>query len=228
MDAVWTEIVEEYKTARHCLWCPKHSGNWSRDENKGYYHLWRAYHLASSAETMHPLWYARVLFMMASEQRYKQSDYIILNSYLRPCMAAYAEATQNGDMPSDDEYENAKYLYDYYSHQEANTGSSVETTERAYSYIEGLNLELNFSFHDSKVLGFSHDCDSAKLYLQYGETLITLLFEEVYEIKVSSVDPEATWILDFDCYPTFHNAQLLIFDIGFYKIQCRKISVLQQ
>lgn len=228
MDAVWTEIIEEYKTARHCLWCPKHSGNWSRKENEGYYHLWRAYHLADSAEAKQQLWYARILFMMASEQRYKQSDYIILNSYLKPCLAAFAEAAQNGDASSDEEYENAKFLHDYYLHQETNTDSSEETTQRAYLLIEGLDLQPSFQFHDSKVIGFSHDCSTAQLCLQFGETQITLLFEEIYEIKVNSADPETTWISDFDCYPTFHNAGLLIFDVGFYKIMCRKIKVLHQ
>ena len=228
MDAVWNEIIEEYNTARQCLWCPKHSGNWSRKENEGYYHLWRAYHLAHASETKQSLWYARVLFMMASEQRYKQSDYVVLNSYLRPCMVAYAEAKQSGDAPTNEEYENAKFLYDYFAHVEANTASTEEITERAYSYIEGFTSDINFQFHDSKIIGFSHDCTSAQLHLQYDETIVTILFEEIYEIEVNSVDPEVTWISDFDCYPTFHNADLLIFDVGFYKIMCKKIKLVEE
>lgn len=154
--------------------------------------------------------------------------YVILNSYLRPCMAAYAEAKRNGDAPTDEEYENAKFLYDYFVHVESNTASTEEITERAYSYIEGFSSDMNFQFHDSKVIDFSHDCTSAQLHLQYDDTIVTILFEEIYEIEVNSVDPEVTWISDFDCYPTFRNPDLLIFDVGFYKIQCRKIKLVQQ
>lgn len=40
-----------------------------------------------------------------------------------------------------------------------------------------------------------------------------------------NVDPLQSWITDFDCYPCFHNKDLLTFDIGYYKIVCSKISV---
>lgn len=228
MDTIWNEIIKEYKSARACLWCTTKCGFWYRKENEGYYHMWRAYHLASSCETKQPLWYARVLYMMASEQQHKQDDYVILNSYLRPCMAAYAESKQNGDNPTDMEYEKAKYLFDSFVHVASNTGSSEETTRCSYSYIEGFSPEMRFEFHDSKVISFSHDCSSAQLRLQYDGTRVTLLFEDICEIDICSPDPEHTWIYDFNCYPAFHNADILIFDTDFYKIKCRKIKLLQQ
>ena len=166
--------------------------------------------------------------MMASEQQHKQDDYVILNSYLRPCLAAYAESKQNGDNPTDMEYEKAKYLFDSFVHVASNTGSSEEITRRAYSCIEGFTPEMNFEFHDSKVISFSHDCSSAQLRLQYDGTYVTLLFEDICEIDICSPDPEHAWIYDFNCYPAFHNADILIFDTDFYKIKCKKIKLLQQ
>lgn len=223
----WDEIIKEYKAARYCLWCPKHCGNWSKNEDEGYYHMWRAYYLAKSSDVKQALWYARILYMVASEQQKSQSEYILLNRYLKPCMDAYAKAIQSGEAPSDAEYKNAKFLYDYYIHQEVNTKSSEEILNKAYSYIDGWSSELDFQFHDSKVLGFSHDGSTAQLKLQYDETTVALLFEDVYEIKVLSVDPQCTWISEFYCYPTFHNDSLYIFDVGFYKIQCKKIMLLK-
>jgi len=224
---IWKEIIDEYQLARSFLWCPKHSRSWSRKENDGFYHLWRAYHLATSCEVRQSLWYARVLYMMASEQRYKQSDYVILNTYLKPCMEAYAEAEKMGEAVLAEEKENAEYLYRLYLHNEAHTCSTEENYTAAYARIEGLPAETDFQFHDSKVLDFAHDSSTARLTLQYGEVKITLLFEDVYEIKVFSVDPDVVWISEFNCYPTFHSDTQLIFDVGFYKIQCGKIKVLQ-
>ena len=51
MDDIWKVIAEDYETAKKCLWCTKHAGNWFRQEDKGRYHLWKAYYVATQAET---------------------------------------------------------------------------------------------------------------------------------------------------------------------------------
>lgn len=59
---LWDTIISDYKEARHCLWCPKNANNWHREENRGYYYLWKAYHFAEEASKKRPLWYARILY----------------------------------------------------------------------------------------------------------------------------------------------------------------------
>lgn len=224
---IWDEIIDEYKLARNCLWCPKHCGYWERKENEGYYHLWRAYHLATSCEIKQPLWYARILYMMASEQQYKQSDYVVLNTYLKPCMEAYAKAEEMNEKVSSKERETAEYLYKLYLHKQIHTCSTEENYAAAYSRIEGLPVYTEFQFHDSKVLGFAHDTSSARLTLQYEKTIITLLFEDVDEIKMFADEVDIMGISDFYCYPSYNSDTRIIFDIGFYRIGCRKIKVLR-
>ncbi len=224
---IWDEIIDEYKLARNCLWCPKHSGDWCREENEGYYHLWRAYHLATSCGIKQPLWYARILYMMASEHQYKQSDYVILNTYLKPCMEAYAKAEEMNEAVSSKEKETAEQLYKLYLHNQTHTRSTEENYAAAYSRIEGLPSDTEFQFHDSRVLDFTHDTSSARLTLQYEKITITLLFEDVDEIKVSADELDIIWISEFYCYPSFYSETRIIFDIGFYRIVCGKIKVLR-
>ncbi|MBE6926870.1 MAG: hypothetical protein E7467_00020 [Ruminococcaceae bacterium] len=220
---IWDSIIADYKEAQHCLWCPKHTKQWSRDGQRGFYYLWKAYHLAESAQEKHPLWYARILYMMACEQRYKQWDYEILNFYLKPCIAAYKEAMASAEQPTQKEVDAAQYMYEQYSYELANISNTADCVEQAYSRIEGLSSFPNFAFHDSKVIAFSHNESEASLTLQYDDVILTLAFDDVTEVHVNAVDPEITYIVDFYCYPAFRAKDCLVFDIGFYKIRCRKI-----
>ena len=220
---IWDSIIADYKEAQHCLWCPKHAKQWSRDGQRGFYYLWKAYHLAKSAQEKRPLWYARILYMMACEQRYKQWDNEILTYYLEPCVAAYQEAQASTEQPTQQEVEAAQYMYEQYSYERANTNNAVECVEKAYALIDGLSNCPDFAFHDSKVIAFSHSEADASMTLQYEDIVLTLAFEDITEVCVNAVDPDITYILDFYCYPAFRANDCLIFDIGFYKIRCRKI-----
>ena len=55
MDETWSSILEDYEAAKFALWCPDHLGNWRRDDDKGYYHMWKAYYAAITAEEKEPL-----------------------------------------------------------------------------------------------------------------------------------------------------------------------------
>ena len=60
--------------------------------------------------------------------------------------------------------------------------------------------------------------------LKYDGITVTFLFEEIVDIHVDG-DPVTNWIMDFYCYPCFHNKELFTFDVGYYKIICSSISI---
>ena len=222
---IWNDIISDYQKARFCLWCPEHSNEWHREENEGYYFLWKAYHFATNAENKRPLWYARILYMMACEQRYKQSPYILLHQYLKPCITAYRKAETSSEQPTEKEVNDARYMYDQYSYEFSCRSSSEEAYQRAYSLIEGYNDDIDFQFHDSKVIEFSHTATTAKLILEYNDITATLIFNDVDEIEIKNVEPDIAWIFDFYCYPAFPTNSRIVFDIGYYKIQCGHIRI---
>ena len=222
---IWETIIADYKEARFCLWCPKHCNNWRRQENRGFYYLWKAYHFAEEAQEKRPVWYARILYMMACEQKYKQHRYDILNRYLKPCVAAYEEAKQSEEVPSKLEVERASYLFKEYSYEQSRRSHTEENDTKARALIKGLSDIPDFQFHDSQVIAFSHDKEEARLTLEYEGITLTLLFEGVDEVCVYGVDPYVAYIYDGYCYPVFRANASIMFDIEAYKIRCSEISV---
>lgn len=220
MNKTWSVILEDYEAAKQALWCPKHCGNWSRDEDKGYYHMWKAYYSALAAEEKEPLIFARILMMMGNEQNCKQSDYTRLHRYYLPAKEQYQLAIETGLHPSEKELGHMRLYVDSLNYQ-------FECENKSYdeqiSYIEGFEALSDFGFHDSKVIFFSHDENSATMKFKDIKTL-ELLFEEVDDIQIRT-DPVCDWINDFYCYPTFYNKKKYVFDIGFYKIICSRIIV---
>lgn len=222
MNEIWTQIFEDYKVARYALWGSKHLSNWSRDETKGYYHMFKAYYEALNAEEKEPLVFARILVMMGDETDCKQSDYTRLHRYYLPAREQYELAVKAGLKPSDEELEHVNLYTDMLVYQ-------FECEDKNYyeqlSYIEGHERLTDFGFHDSKVIFFSHDKTSAVMKLQYdSEKVLELHFEDIYDIKIHT-DPVSDWINEFYCYPLFSCKEQLIFNIGFYKIICTKIFV---
>ena len=96
MNDIWNSIANDYEEAKKCLWCPKNSGVWYRDEDKGMYHLWRAYFEAVQATTKDDLLYARVLMMMNDEQ-HNLHEYTRFHKYIAPAKEAYERAIQRGN-----------------------------------------------------------------------------------------------------------------------------------
>ena len=222
-DVSWQDIIDSYNTARFCLWCPKGTGYWSRDDKKGYYHLWFAYYHAENAKEKRQLWYGRILHMMAWEYQHHEQLYTVLNRYLKPCLEAYKAAMNTDEKPTDEEYKQAQDLYDYYAYKFDNCCSS--NYEKSCTYITGWDDSSDFQFHDSKFIAVTQDKETATLRLEYDGIFATFVFEDVIEFTARSIDPECTWIEDFNCYPARHDATQLIFDIGYIKIQCKKITI---
>ena len=94
MDDIWIAIAEDYETAKQCLWCPK-ACNWFRQEDKGRYHLWKAYYAATQAETKENLLYARILMMMNDEQ-YNAWEHDRFRKYVASAKEAYEVAIREG------------------------------------------------------------------------------------------------------------------------------------
>lgn len=222
MNDTWIQISEDYKTARFALWCPRHHNNWSRDETKGYYYMWKAYYAAINAEEKEPLVFARILVMMGDEMNYKQGDHTRLYKYYLPAKEQYELAVKAGLKPSDKELEKVNFYTNMLTYQFECEGRNYD---EQLSLIEGHEKLKDFGFHDSKVIFFSHDKTSAVMKLKYNnEKVLELHFKDIYDIEIHT-DPVCNWINEFYCYPMFSCKDRLCFDIGFYKIICTKILV---
>lgn len=196
------------------------TNGWYRKENEGNYYLLKAYLAAESNEEKDYLWYARILFMMAMENKYKQSDYDILNLYLKPCVEAYDKAMVNASRVSENEVKNANYeyekwLYDYNCH--------IQGDSEASSLIEGFSIDDGFQFHDSKVIDFSNDMYKAYLTLEFDGIKKVFEFTDVYDVEVHLPDMESTWVFDCYCYRPWLGKNCICFDIESYKITCKEI-----
>ena len=225
MNKEWEEIISIYKKARECLWCPKRpkGGIWRRDEGRGYYYLWTAYRLATDAAEKNHLWYARILYMMATEHLHGQNDYEVFRYYLQPCVEEYEQAKSEDKKPTEKEIEYAKFQHDKLDYF-FTVAHSTESIERAYSLVGKFVDVADFSFHDSSVVAFSVDNSSiATLVLEYDGILLTLEFEGVSDIQLCEMDPEHNWIYSAYCYQVYQGTDY-VFDCEYLKIQFQKLK----
>lgn len=221
MNCEWTQIHEDYKKAKLALWCPKHVDKWSRDEETGYYYMWKAYQEARSAETKDHLLYARILVMMSHERRFRIDDYVLFHKYVGPALDEYRQAIADGQRPTEKELGNAQWEYDALFYQESRADAPYDEQIQA---IRGHEKLSEFFFYESQVISFSHSEHNAKLTLQYRSAIATFSFDDVYEIQINA-DPAVVWVTEFCCYPCFEDKSRIRFDIGDYKITCKAVCV---
>ncbi len=217
----WKEILSDYNKAKDALWCPKGKGDWHREEEIGHYHMWNAYYKACKTEPKDYLLFARILAMMADEHSVSASDYDRYHKYVKPAVEAYALAEKSGQHPTEKELDKICFSADWLEYELNSQDAPYEDQMKLISGHEQLN---DFSFHDSKPVWFENTEQIARLKLRYDGVVVTFLFEDVVDIHVDG-DPGTNWILDFYCYPCFHNKDLVKFDVGYYKIICSSISV---
>lgn len=219
----WKEIISDYCKARKCFWGPRHGGGWYRNEEDGYYYLWKAYHEAKAAEEKDPLWYGRILYLMASEHRYKFSNLEILKKFAAPAVEQFHLCTPESGLPTEKELECAEDLYSWLKYEDENQEGALYPEQ--IKLIEGHEMLNDFWFHDSKPIRFEHDEKNAKLWLDYCGTIAELQFEDVCEIDVK-IDPTCTWIFEFYLYRDCYRHDLLTFNIDYYRIKSKKVKVL--
>lgn len=224
MDGIWETILSDYKIAKQCLWCPKHAGYWYREEDRGMYHLWKAYYAAIQADTKENLLYARILMMMHDEQHHADK-YDRFHKYVAPAKEAYEKALLEDRKPTGKELEKVNFLFDSLSYVLKKRENTEEQYRDAYALIEGLDEIPDFQFHDSKPIWFEHTSENAVLKLNFDGVIVTFRFEVLVDIEVNG-DPVCNWINDFYCYRLFPGDKLIRFDIGYYVIHCEKISVI--
>ena len=221
LSSVWVKILSDYNNAKDALWCPKCGKDWRRKEEIGRYHMWKAYHSACEAEPKEYLLFARILAMMADESRISMRDYDRYHKFIKPAVEAYGLAEKAGQHPTGKEVEKIRFAADSINYvldcENAPYADHVKLI-KGYERLDG------FSFHDSKPVWFEHNEKTARLKLKYDGMIATLLFEGIVDIHVDG-DPLTDWIIDFYCYPCFHNKELLKFDVGFYVITCSEILV---
>ena len=218
----WDDIKFHYYKAKECLWCPKRSNGWYRRYDEGFFHLWQAYYLSKCEDDKKELLYARILMMMNHEM-HSVSNYEKFHKFVAPAKDAYEKAKLNGGKVWEQEYKNICSTYESLKYELLKTKNDKEIIDEAYSLIEGLKDITDFQFHDSKPIYFEHDKNSAVLILEFHELKVRLQFEGVIDLNISG-DPSCNWIMDFYCYRGFYNPKTIIFDVGFYKILCEKIS----
>lgn len=217
----WAEIFDDYKKARYALWGSRKAKAWCRDEETGRYYMWKAYHRACEAEPKDYLVFARILAMMADESRSSTFDHERYHKFVKPSMEAYELAIEAGQQPAEKELEKIRHWADSLAY--------ILSCEKApydeqIKYIKGYEQLEDFQFHDSKPVWFELTGETARLKLKFYDTFVTFLFEGILDIHVDA-DPVTDWIMEFYCYPCFHDEKKLQFDIGCYKIMCSAISV---
>ncbi len=224
MNEKWQKIEKLYLSAKKCLYCPN-CGDWSMDEENGMYFLWSAYHEAKDSEEKDHLLYARILAMMDDKRQWYEFNLMPGKNYAKLALDEYllAEKESPGTVP-EKEMLRIKQRTDYLAYIDKHTKNNAECCENAYKLIEGIATVKGFCFHDSKPKSFEHGEKWAVLKLAYDEKLITLRFDDVFDIEVN-IDPVCNWINDFYCYYEFCRNDVIVFDVGFYKITCRRISV---
>lgn len=224
MNEQWGKIIENYKTARDCLVCPKH-GNWMCQEDKGMYHLWSAYYAAINATEKNHLFYARILSLMGWEMRSKTSNYELLNKYYKPAIEQYDLAwKENPNCGFLSEIENVHQSYEYYKYLvEKGSIRSEEDYHAAVELLEGYECLDKFSFHDSKFIGLECGNESAVLKLEYGEVYY-FEFSDIYDIELCC-DPLTAYVSDFAIYRATSESEIIVFDIELLKITCKLIKV---
>ena len=221
MDDTWTRICEDYNKAKSALWYSKHMEHWSRDVEKGYYYMWKAYQEAKKAITKDHLTYARILAMVSSESRYHFNEYERLHKYVIPALDEYRRAVESGQHPTEKELKIIQREYDALFYQESCVNAPFE---EQIKNIHGYEKLEKFGFYDSQLIAFQHSEHQAELKLQLDSMIVTLVFDDVYEIFINA-DPAVIWITEFSCYSYFYDKSMIIFDIGDYRIKCKSISV---
>ena len=223
MNDMWDEIIADYKKARGYLWGTKHKGTWWRDELNGYSHLWKAYHAAANASEKNYVWYARILFMMAKEQN-GMEKHEIFHRFLVPCIEAYEKAKQSENIPATKEVEIAQAWYDEYNYL-VNYVHTEETRSKCYSLLEDIGEELDFHFHDSKIVSFDYDNkDTARLTLDYDGTTVTFEFLSVDTVAFYA-DCDNPWVYDAYCYHIYYSDTRWVFELDQLKVQCGDIRI---
>lgn len=217
-------ISDMYDKAKANLWCTNLPG-WHRNETDGLFYMWQAYHMAISESPKDDLIWARILVMMYRENRCG-SDYERFNAYIKPAYTAYKNAQANGNTISEKEINEIEFLFNSLEYVLKRTDDSPEELVTALIYIDGIESIRDFQFHDSKTISFEHDEDTATLVFKYDETIVPIKFYDVYDIRIKC-DPKTSYVTDYYCYPQFQNPDRYIFDVGFYRIDCRKIEVLK-
>lgn len=217
-------ISDMYDKAKANLWCTNLPG-WHRNETDGLFYMWQSYHMAISESTKDDLIWARILVMMYRENRCG-SDYERFNAYVKPAYMAYKNVLENGTKISEKEINEIEFLYNSLEYDLKRTDDSPEELETALNYIAGIESVQDFQFHDSRIIRFEHDEDTATLVFKYDEVIVTIKFYDVYDIRIDC-DPKSAYVTEYYCYPQFHNSDRYIFDVGFYRINCKKIEVVK-
>lgn len=218
----WIEISNMYDKAKISLWGTNMPG-WHRNETDGLFYMRQAYHMAINESQKDDLILARILVMMYRENRHA-SEYERFNLYINPAHIAYKNALESGIKISEKEIHEIDFLYNTLKYFLKRTDGSPEELETALTYIAGIENVPDFQFHDSKIIGFEHDEDTATLVFKYDEVIVTIKFYDVYDIRIDC-DSKTAYVTEYYCYPQFHNPDRYIFDVGFYRIDCRRIEV---
>lgn len=192
---------------------------------KGKTCLGQAYIAASEAQTVEDhLLYAQILYAMYHENLQNGSEYERFHSFIAPGWEQVKLAVAAGQRMIAKELAFYQETYEELAYIVQQTTDSREQSEQAYALVEGLSAVPEYGFHDSKPVHFEHGNEYALLVLEFHDIRLTLEFDHPYEIQVNG-DPITNWINDFYCYRSFRNSEYIIFDVGYYHIECKGVRV---
>ena len=222
MDDKWKEIAEDYDKAKSALWYDKNNKNWWRQEEIGHWHMWAAYCKAVESEIKDNLLFARILVMVAHENRFRVYDYELYHKFVKPAVEYYEIAKKSGQNPTDREVADIVSESESLSYKLEQGDLPYEEQIKTIAGYERMGAD--FCIYDSKPVWFEHDSNMARLKLKYDDKVVTLFFDGVLELYVDG-DPLINFIQDFSCYRCLYNSRLVEFDIGYYRFLCSSVSV---
>jgi len=228
----WDEIKALYEKAGECLWNIRKASCWSIDYENGYYYLFAALREARLQTEKNHLTYARILASCAYNRVPGRSEYDVFHKYIHPAYEEYQLALKEaGEQPTEKELDRIRLSNDSCQYKlDHEDTSEDDKLEAALALIENHQLleQFNGIFYDSKFIAFDVDeqVNTAILKLKYNEYLFTLRFDILFDTYLSC-DPITAYVGDFCCYREWHNADLITFNIGFLKVTCKKITVIE-
>ena len=219
-NLLWAQIAEDYEKAKNYLYCPKGVEEWHLEEEKGRYHLLKAYLTAKNEEEKNCLLYARILMMMYWNS-YDKREYYLLDNFIKPAFAYYNQAIEKNYKPDDNEIDLVTKKYNELNYNMKKYG---QDDHDLIALIDGLKEIPEFYFHDSEVLSFCIDKNNATMVLEFENVFVEFKFYNVIDFDCN-IDINNQYVCDYYCFPTYFDRNTLVFTLNCgYTIHCEKIS----
>ena len=226
----WKPIVNDYVDARDALW------GWGARRDRCstledvYALLLDVYVRARNSEEKDHLWYARILYMMATRTEGMLGDSYVLDTYLTPCLAEYSIAEEEKRVyPDAREVVAAKDAYERVFRRHAQQLYYYEHRLESLSLVEGVREPEDFWFEDGLVSNVRLDGSTVTFEFDndWRDGASVFRCEGVGSLEVDISCPKLNWVSDCGLYPSDPTSGKgpVTLDFGFLKVTCERISI---